>query len=446
MSSTVFDSDIFRDAFGTPAMRAIFSNSASVARYVEVEVALAAVEGRLGVIPKEAAAAIKRQARADSIDLAKLKEETDLVGYPIVGVVHQLSKQCGEAGRYIHWGATTQDIMDTAVVLQIRDALTLIDQDLAALKTALTSLARKHKKTVMAGRTHLQHALPITFGYKAAVWLSMILRHRQRLAELEPRILVGQFAGAAGTLASLGDKGLDVHDGLMKELGLGRAAMPWHVARDGPAETIGFLALVTGTLAKIATDVALMMQTEVGEAFEPFAIGRGSSSTMPQKRNPISCELILAAAKVVRQHAGLMLDAMAADHERATGPWHLEWVALPEAFVATAGALRQARFILEGLIVEPERMRKNLDLTGGLIVAEAVMMALAEHTGRQDAHHIVAAASRAALEKGTTLLAQLEREPKVTRHLDAKRLVELTNPANYLGSVVAMVDRALRTR
>ncbi len=232
----------------------------------------------------------------------------------------------------------------------------------------------------------------------------------------------------------------------MKELGLGRAAMPWHVARDGPAETIGFLALVTGTLAKIATDVALMMQTEVGEAFEPFAIGRGSSSTMPQKRNPISCELILAAAKVVRQHAGLMLDALAADHERATGPWHLEWVAVPEAFIATAGALHQARFILEGLVVEPERMRKNLDLTGGLIVAEAVMMALAEHTGRQDAHHIVAAASRAALEKGTTLLAQLEREPKVTRHLDAKRLAELTNPANYLGSAVAMVDRALRSR
>jgi 3-carboxy-cis,cis-muconate cycloisomerase len=336
--------------------------------------------------------------------------------------------------------------MDTAVVLQIRDALALIDQDLAALKTALTSLARKHKKTVMAGRTHLQHALPVTFGYKAAVWLSTILRHRQRLAEIKPRILVGQFAGAAGTLASLGDKGLEVHDGLMKELGLGSASMPWHVARDGPAETVAFLALVTGTLAKIATDVALMMQTEVGEAFEPFAVGRGSSSTMPQKRNPISCELILAAARIVRQHSGLMLDAMAADHERATGPWHLEWVAVPEAFVATAGALHQARFILEGLVVEPERMRKNLDLTGGLIVAEAVMMALAEHTGRQDAHHIVGAASRAALEKGTTLLAQLEREPKVTKHLDGKRLAELTNPANYLGSAVAMVDRALRSR
>jgi 3-carboxy-cis,cis-muconate cycloisomerase len=446
MPSTVFDSDIFRDTFGTPAMRAVFCDAASVGRYVEVEVALATVEGRLGVIPKEAAAAIRRQARAEAIDLGKLKEETDLVGYPIVGVVHQLARQCGEAGRYIHWGATTQDIMDTAVVLQMREALALIDEDLAALKTALTALARKYRKTVMAGRTHLQHALPVTFGYKAAVWLSMILRHRKRLAELRPRVLVGQFAGAAGTLASLGPKGLEVHDGLMKELGLGRAAMPWHVARDGPAETISFLALVAGTLAKIATDVALMMQTEVGEAFEPFAQGRGSSSTMPQKRNPISCELILAAARIVRQHAGLMLDAMAADHERATGPWHLEWVAVPEAFIATAGALRQARFMLQGLIVEPERMRKNLDLTGGLIVAEAVMMALAEHTGRQAAHDLVYGACRAALDKGSTLLEELKRRPEVTEHLSAKRLAELTNPVNYLGSAPAMVTRALRGR
>ena len=446
MPSTVFDSAIFRDAFGTPAMRAIFADEATVARYVEVEVALAVAEAKVGVIPKDAAAAIKRHARADAIDLAKLKTETDLVGYPIVGVVHQLAKQCGEAGRYVHWGATTQDIMDTATVLQVRDALALVDADLAAIKTALAGLARKHRKAVMAGRTHLQHALPVTFGYKAAVWLSMILRHRKRLAELKPRVLVGQFAGAAGTLASLGGKGLAVHDALMTELGLGRASMPWHVARDALAETVNLLGLVTGTLAKIATDIALMMQTEVGEAFEPFQQGRGSSSTMPQKRNPISCELILAAAKVVRQHAGLMLDAMAADHERATGPWHLEWVAIPQSFIACASALAQARTMLEGLVVEPKRMRHNLDITGGLIVAEAVMMALAEHTGRQVAHDVVYGACRAALDSGTKLLEELKRLPDVTRHLDAKRLAELTDPVNYLGSASAMIDRVLRTR
>src|SRR5262245_13941926 len=446
MPSTVFDSDIFRDAFGSEAMRAVFSDASAIAHYVEVEVALAMAEAGVGVIPKEAAAAIKRLARADAIDVAKLKAETDLVGYPIVGVVHQLAKQCGEAVRYVHWGATTQDIMDTATVLQIRDGLALVEADLAAIDASLAALAAKHRDTVMAGRTHLQHALPVTFGYKAAVWRGMVVRHRQRLEELRPRVLVGQFAGAAGTLASLGDKGLAVHDALMDELQLGRPRTPWHVARDGMAETVSLLALVAGTLAKIATDVMLMMQTEVGEAFEPFVPGRGSSSTMPQKRNPIACEFIVAAAKIVRQQAGLMLDAMAADHERATGPWQLEWAAIPQAFIATGGALRQSRFLLDGLIVDAGRMRRNLDLTGGLIVAEAVMMALAEHTGRGAAHDIVYGACRAALDKGTTLLEELARLPDVTRHLDAKRLAELTDPVNYLGSAPAMVDRALSSR
>jgi 3-carboxy-cis,cis-muconate cycloisomerase len=215
------------------------------------------------------------------------------------------------------------------------------------------------------------------------------------------------------------------------------------VARDGFAEAVCFLGLVTGSLAKIATDVMLLMQTEVAEAFEPFVQGRGSSSTMPQKRNPISCEMILAAGKIVRQQAGLMLDAMAADHERATGPWQLEWVAIPEAFLASSGALRQARFMLEGLTVDAGRMRRNLDLTGGLIVAEAVMMALAEHTGRQAAHDLVYGACRAALDTGSTLRAELERRPDVTRHLDAKRIAELTDPVNYLGSAPAMIERLL---
>ena len=444
MPSTPFDSAIFRDAFGTPAMRAVFCDEAAVHRYVEVEVALAAAEARIGVIPQEAATAIRQGARPETIDLDRLKAETDVVGYPIVGVVHQLAKQVGEAGRYVHWGATTQDIMDTATVLQIREALALIDGDLTAIEAALAALAAKHRSTVMAGRTHLQHALPVTFGYKAAIWLNMVRRHRQRLAELRPRVLVGQFAGAAGTLASLGDKGLAVQDALMDELSLGRPEAPWHVARDGLAEAVTFLGLVTGSLGKIATDVVLLMQTEVAEAFEPFVQGRGSSSTMPQKRNPISCELILAAAKVVRSQVGLMLDAMLADHERATGPWQLEWVALPQAFLAASSALHQSRFMLEGLIVDAGRMRRNLDLTGGLIVAEAVMMALAQHVGRGAAHDLVYGACRAALDKGTILLAELGRLPEVTRHLDGNRLAELTDPVNYLGSAPAMIDRVLR--
>jgi 3-carboxy-cis,cis-muconate cycloisomerase len=447
MPSTVFDSDIYRDAFGSEGMRGIFSDAATVARYVEVEVALAKAQGKVGVIPADAAAAIVKAARADTLDFAKLKTETDLVGYPIVGIVHQVQKQCGDAGRYLHWGATTQDIMDTAVVLQVRAALDLVEADLGAVAANLVGLAKTHRGTVMAGRTHLQHALPVTFGYKAAVWLSMMDRHLVRLRELRPRVLVGQFGGAAGTLASLGDKGLAVHDALMDELKLGRALIPWHVARDGLVEAVAFLGLVTGSLGKIATDVALLMQTEVGEAFEPFMPGRGSSSTMPQKRNPISSELIIALAKSVRQDVGLMLDSLAAaDQERATGPWHLEWMALPRAFIATGGALAQAKFMTGGLIVDAGRMRRNLDMTGGLIVAEAVMMALAEKTGRGPAHDLVYAACRKALDTGTPLIEHLKANAEITKALDVKRLEELVDPANYLGCAQGMIDRVLAGR
>jgi 3-carboxy-cis,cis-muconate cycloisomerase len=336
--------------------------------------------------------------------------------------------------------------MDTATVLQLRDAFVMIGDDLAHLDTTLTTLAKRYRDTVMAGRTHLQHALPVTFGYKAAVWLSMIQRHRERLDQLQPRLLVVQFSGAAGTLASLGTEGLAVQSALARELNLAEPTTTWHAARDSMAEAVSFLGLVTGTLSKIAVDIMLMMQTEVAEAFEPFIKGRGSSSTMPQKRNPISCEMIVALAKAVRQHAGLMLDAMAADHERATGPWHLEWIAVPESFIATAGALHQARFMLDGLIVDPGRMQKNLDMTGGLIVAEAVMMGLAPHTGRGTAHDIVYAACRDALEHGTPLINQLRQRPDVTAHFDDAGLARLTDPANYLGTALAMVDRVVGGR
>ena len=352
------------------------------------------------MIPAEAAAEITARCKLDALDLDLLRQETDIVGYPILPLVHQLVKMCGESGRYVHWGATTQDIMDTAVVLQVRDGLALIEEGSLGLARDPGRPAERHRDTLMAGRTHLQQALPVTFGYKAAVWLSMFDRHAERLAQLRPRVLVGQLAGAAGTLASLGDAGLDVQRALMEELGLGVPAATWHVARDGLAEAVSFLGLVTGSLGKIAYDVMLMASTELAEVYEPFVTGRGASSTMPQKRNPISSELMLAAAKAVRQHAGLMLDAMIQDFERATGPWHAEWIALPDSFVLSAGALHQAKFMLGGLIVDEQQMRKNLDLTSGLIVAEAVMMGLAPYLGRQQAHDVVYAACRRVNEQG----------------------------------------------
>src|SRR5262249_17840815 len=261
--------------------------------------------------------------------------------------------------------------------------LAIVERDLNELGKALADLAAKYRDTPMAGRTHLQQALPITFGYKVAIWLSMIDRHIARLREIKPRVLVAQFGGAAGTLASLGDRGLAARAESPHALAPGEPPITWHVARDAIVETVNFLALVTGALGKIGFDVMLMMMTELGEAFEPFASHRGASSTMPQKRNPISSEVLLANAKAVRQHAGLMLDAMVQDFERATGPWHVEWMAVPESFILTAGSLAQGKFLAAGLVVDESRMRKNLDLTQGLIVAEAVMMGLAPHLGRQ---------------------------------------------------------------
>jgi len=442
-ATTVLDSVLFRDAFGTPAMREVFSDRALVGRYVEVEIALAKAEAKCGVIPVDAAEVIAKLANASTLNFDLLREETDNVGYPILPLVHQLAKQCGEAGRYVHWGATTQDIMDTAVVLQLRQGLSLIEQDISALRRILADLSRHHRDTAMAGRTHLQQALPITFGYKTSIWLAMFDRHAERLQQLKPRVLVGQFAGAAGTLASLGDKGFEVQQALCEELGLGAPVSTWHVARDGFAEAVNFLALVTGSLGKIALDIMIMASTEFAEAHEPFVKGRGASSTMPQKRNPISSELMLAASKAVRQHAGLMLDAMVQDFERASGPWHAEWIAIPESFVLTAGALHQAKFALGGLIVDEAQMAKNLDISRGLIVAEAVMMGLAPQLGRQEAHDVVYDACRRANEASIPLQEALMSDPKVTARIDRATIERLTSPRNYLGLAPQMVDRVL---
>src|SRR6185295_294429 len=444
MPSTVLDSDIFKDMFGSADMRAVFSDDNLIECCVDAEIALAVAQGRLGVIPQEAADAIAKRAPAVEIDRAELKRDAENVGYPILGLVRRLSEKLGEAGRYVHWGATTQDIVDTATVLQIRAALAIIERDMVAVSAALVVLATRHRDTPMPGRTHLQQALPITFGYKCAVWLSMLERHAERLRELKPRALVAQLGGAAGTLASLGDKGLDVRREYARELKLGDPPITWHVARDAVAETVNFLALVTGSLGKIGFDIMLMMMTELGEAFEPFASHRGASSTMPQKRNPISSEILVANAKAVRQHAGLVLDAMIQDFERATGPWHVEWMAVPESFILTAGSLAQAKFMLEGLVVDEARMRRNLDLTRGLIVAEAVMMGLAPHLARQQAHDVVYEACRDALGQGRSLFDVLVANPAVSGALAVDRLRALCDPAAYLGTAPAMVDQVVR--
>ena len=447
MPASAIDSAVFRDIFSTEAMRTVFSDETRVQKYLDIEAGLARAQASLGIIPKEAAAEIVRHCHAAEFDMAELKRQTERIGYPVLPVVQQLVKRCKDGlGEWCHWGATTQDITDTATVLQIRDALVLVEGEIVAIADALAGLAKKHRDTPMAGRSNLQQAVPITFGYKVATILAAMERHRQRLAELRPRLLVGEFGGAAGTLSSLGKDGLKVQEGLMRELGLGQPAIAWHTVRDTIAEVGCFLGLVTGTLAKLATDVKLLMQTEVEEVYEPFHEGRGSSSTMPQKRNPISCLYIIACTAMVRQNVAALLDAMVEDHERATGPWEIEWIAVPEIFCLASGALNQARFLLEGLEVDPQRMRANLDLTRGLIVSEAVMMGLGPHLGRQRAHDLVYDICRKSITAKESFLDLLAADPDISKHMKRAELAKLVDPENYLGVAGEMIDRVLAGR
>jgi 3-carboxy-cis,cis-muconate cycloisomerase len=444
MTSTLLDSAIFRDIFTTPDMRNVFSDEQRTAYYLEIEAALARVQGRLGIIPAEAAREIESKCRIENIDFAKLKQQTERIGYPILGVVQQIVALCERGlGEWCHWGATTQDITDTATVMQIRAALDLVEADMEKVAAALADLARRYRDTPMAGRSNLQQAVPITFGFKAASLLAAMQRHRERLAQLRPRVLVGEFAGAAGTLASLGADGLKVQAALMQELKLGEPEIAWHTVRDRIGEVGCFLALVTGTLGKISTDVKLLMQTEVAEVSEPFHEARGSSSTMPQKRNPISCLYIHATGALVRQNAAALLEAAVADHERSTGPWQIEWIALPEIFLLASGALAQSRDLVAGLQVDAARMRANLDLTDGMIVSEAVMMGLGPHLGRQRAHDLVYDICRQVAATGQPLLDLLAKDKEITRHLNRAELEKLVDPANYLGLAGEMIDRVL---
>jgi 3-carboxy-cis,cis-muconate cycloisomerase len=438
------DSPVFGTLFGTDEMRGIFGDRALVQKMLEVEAALARAEARLGIIPRAAAQAITAAASVDRVDLKALGESTRHVGYPVVGLTKALARAAGgDAGRYVHWGATTQDILDSALMLQMREGLAVIERDLKAIAAALAEKAAAHRATVMAGRTHLQHALPVTFGYKCAVWLAPLLDHLARLEELRPRVLVVEFGGAVGTLASLGDKGRAVTEALAGELGLAAPVAPWHVSRERLVETAAFLGLVSGSLAKLATDVILLMQSEVAEVLEPHETGRGGSSTMPQKRNPIASEYVIAAARGVHALLPLLFAAMAQDQERATGPWQSEQLALPQIFVLTAGALAHGVTLAQGLDVDAARMRANLAATQGLIMAEAFMMALAERVGRDAAHHMVEKASNAARGGPRPLVETLAGDPEVAKHLDGAALERLADPAHYLGEAPAVVDRVL---
>jgi 3-carboxy-cis,cis-muconate cycloisomerase len=433
--------------FSSEGMQRIFSDRNTIQRMLDVEAALARALAVEDVIPHSAVAAIVNACRADLIDVTALANSVSSAGNLAIPLVKQLTavvaSKDADASRYVHWGATSQDVVDTGRVLQMREAIDLITTDLAELADTLASLAHQHRATIMMGRTWMQHAQPTTFGLKVAAWLDAIMRHQDRLQALRAQVCVLQFGGATGTLASLGTNGLTVATALAKDLSLSLPALPWHTHRDRMGEFATTLGLFTGTLGKIARDIALHAQTEIAELAEPLAPGRGGSSTMPHKRNPVACSAVLACAMRVPALVSTMLTAMVQEQERALGGWQAEWETLPEIASLTSAALNQLREVMSGLAVDAARMRSNIDITQGLVMAEAVSLALAHHVGRAVAHELVEEACRQAVESGRSLLEVLNSDPRMPKEFSSLRIETLFDPARYLGEAPAFVERVL---
>ncbi|WPL79299.1 3-carboxy-cis,cis-muconate cycloisomerase [Bordetella hinzii] len=434
---------------GAPDMLALWDGAATLRAMLRVEAGLARACAAQGVIPASAVPAIERACQAAALDTEALKEAAALAGNLAIPLVKQLTaavaREDAEAARYVHWGATSQDIIDSAMLLQLRAAFDGIDAGLRALAAALARQARLHRDTVMAGRSWMQQALPVTLGLKLAQALDAVERHRQRLAEVRVRVLCLQFGGAAGTLASLGAQAPGVAAALAGDLGLPLPAVPWHTQRDRIAEAGALMGLIIGSLGKLARDISLQAQTEVGELREPAAPGKGGSSTMPHKRNPVGCAAILSAAIRAPQLVATLLSAMVQEHERALGGWQAEWDTLPELVILASGCLSNATQVIAGLEVDAARMRRNLASGGDQMMAEAVMLALGAQAGRLQAHGWVEEAVRQAEARGLPLLDVLAADPRIAQYLSRPRLAELLAPDHYTGQSQAFVDAVLAT-
>ncbi len=439
---------LYDDLFSYPELTRILSDESRVKGILQFESALARAEARTGVIPRGAAEKIAEQCQAARFDLPALSKEAAHSGNLAIPLVKMLTeavaRQDKDAARFVHWGATSQDAIDTGSTLQLREALALVDTDLVRLTDTLVSLAIRHQATVLVARTWMQQALPTTFGFIAAGWLDAVLRHRQRLVEIRPRVQTLQFGGAVGTLAALSGRGPEVAKALAEDLRLTLPRAPWHAHRDRMAEAATFLGLLAGTLGKIARDIALHTQTEVAELFEPAVEGRGGSSTMPHKRNPVTCAMVLSAATRSPGLVSTILSAMPQEEERGLGGWHAEWETLPEIVRLAGGALHHLAEMLPHLRVDVDRMRQNMEATRGLIFAEAVSMALADRMGKMPAHLLVEAACKKAHTEKRHLKDILNQEPGLHGHLTPADLESLFEARNYLGSASAFVEQVIR--
>ncbi|WP_460154288.1 3-carboxy-cis,cis-muconate cycloisomerase [Pseudomonas sp. S3_G06] len=438
---------LFDAYFTARDMREVFCDQGRMQAMLDFEAALARAEARVGLIPSSAVAPIAAACDASLYDFAALGEAIATAGNSAIPLVKALGKQIAssdaEAERYVHLGATSQDVMDSGLVLQLRQALVLIEDQLAQLADSLAAQAQRFATTPLAGRTWLQHATPVTLGMKIAGWLGAVTRSRQRLQELKPRLLVLQFGGASGTLAALGAQALPIAEALAEELQLTLPEQPWHTQRDRIVEFGAVLGLIAGSLGKFGRDISLLMQTEAAEVFEPAAPGKGGSSTMPHKRNPVGAAVLIGAATRVPGLVSTLFSAMPQEHERSLGLWHAEWETLPEICCLVSGALQQARLLADGLEVDAARMARNLELTQGLVLAEAVSIVLAQRVGRDTAHHLLEQCCKRAVAEQRHLRAVLADEPQVTAELSGDELDDLLNPAHYLGQAQVWVERAV---
>jgi 3-carboxy-cis,cis-muconate cycloisomerase len=440
-------SPLLAPMLSSAAMRAVWDDVAYLQNMLDFEAALAGAEAAAGVIPGSAVGPIVAACRAESFDLTALAEAATRSGNHAIPLVKALTadvaKVDADAARYVHWGATSQDVIDTATMLGLRAGIDALLADTGRAVAGFARLARQHRNTPVVARTWLQHALPMPFGLKLAEYAASLHRSRGRLLRLRRETLALQFGGAAGTLAALGTKGLQVAERLAEALELPLPEAPWHTHRDRIAEAASVFAILAGSCGKIARDVQLMMQTDVGEAFEPAGEGRGGSSTMPHKRNPVAAASALGAAMMAPNLAATIFAAQIQDHERSAGPWHAEWPTLPALMLVTSGALAGIVDLAEGLEVDGPRMRVNLDATDGLIMAEAVTFALAEKIGKSEAHHLIEAASKQALAGKLHLREVLASDAKITAHLSRERIAELFEPMAYQGASQTLIDRLL---
>ena len=444
MASGVFDDALIRHLWSTEELRAIFSDANRVQKWYDFETALALEQAELGIIPRAAAQDIAAKAKVGNVDIEAIAAEIRRIKHPLVPALKAVEKLCrDDHGEYIHFGPTTQDALDTGTVLQIKDAHAIYLRDMKAIGQALYRLADAHKATPMAGRSHGVQALPITFGHKAAIWLSEMGRNYQRMKQLEPRMFVGGMVGAVGTQASYGPQAPELERRLMKRLGLGVADINWQPARDRFAEYVCVLAIIGQTLGKIANEIINLEHTEIGELFEPFSEGKVGSSTMPHKRNPSSCEAAVGVSRALRYNATYMLECMIVEHERDGSAWRGEWKAIPESCLMAGGLLATMKYVLGGLTVDAPRMRKNLDLLGGFLLSERVMFALSEKAGKQTAHDLVYEASMHGIEHGISFEQALMRNARVAAALTAEELRRLLDPTTYVGLAPQIVDNVL---